>query len=159
MAIGRSDGFLLLPPATPGGVGSGTTATTTTTSTSELFMAGFGGGGGGSSKSKKKKSNKSTPIKLKPKLQWDRYQSFKKENKVRVGIRDKDAGDSAEWLEVGRVKSKENQHTVAAVALQRAIIAEVSLFDDRRRFRLRSGFGRQKIGASFVEGSPHLFFC
>jgi hypothetical protein len=85
-------------------------------STSRLFGGGFGGGGDDKTKAKKE-------IKLKPKQQWDRYQSFKKEPKIRVAVRLQ--GDD-EWLEVGRVKSQENQYTELAVARQRAIIAEVS---------------------------------
>lgn len=89
---------------------------TTTRANSRLFMAG-GFGGGGDSSSKKKKPEK----KLKPKSQWDRYGSLKGETAFRVGVKVVD-----EWLDVGRVKSKENANTEIAVARQRAIIADVS---------------------------------
>eukprot|EP00526_Cylindrotheca_closterium_P024106 CAMPEP_0113628170 /NCGR_PEP_ID=MMETSP0017_2-20120614/14596_1 /TAXON_ID=2856 /ORGANISM="Cylindrotheca closterium" /LENGTH=187 /DNA_ID=CAMNT_0000538465 /DNA_START=139 /DNA_END=702 /DNA_ORIENTATION=- /assembly_acc=CAM_ASM_000147 len=84
-----------------------------------LFMAGFGGGAKSSAKGK----NKKTPIKLKPKLQWDRYAALKTSTRVVVGIR-LVGEESAEWLSVGKVKSKDNEFTAAAVAIQRAIIAE-----------------------------------
>lgn len=86
-------------------------------SSTSLFAGGFGGGG-----AKGKKAKKAKEIKLKPKQQWDRYQEFKRENKVRVAVK---CEDSDEWLEVGRVKSKDNANTVIAVARQRALIAEV----------------------------------
>ena len=81
-------------------------------------------------KLKKSASKKATPIKLKPKQQWDRYSEFKREDKVPVAIRLTDTSSTSssssppDWLEVGRIKSKDNQYTQAAVALQRAIIAE-----------------------------------
>lgn len=86
---------------------------------STKLMAGFGGGAA----SKSKKGKKETYIKLKPKQQWDRYLDMKTEEKVNVAVRMKEDG---EWLEVGRVKSKDNENIPLAVALQRAIIAEVS---------------------------------
>ena len=82
-----------------------------------LFMAGFGG----SAKSDKAKKN---PIKLKPKLQWDRYSALKTAKRVKVGIRLVDE-ETSEWLSVGKVKSKEDGLIAAAVAMQRGIIAEV----------------------------------
>mmetsp|Transcript_17987 Transcript_17987/g.41467 ORF Transcript_17987/g.41467 Transcript_17987/m.41467 type:complete len:217 (+) Transcript_17987:195-845(+) len=95
------------------------------TSTTSLYGGGFGGGGtskkSGTGKKKKKNTNKET--KLKPKQQWDRYSDFKREPKVQVGVRIKN-DESDEWLEVGRVKSKDSQFTEAAVFRQRAIIAE-----------------------------------
>lgn len=99
---------------------------TTTMSPTSLYAGGFGGGGGmgkkaGKDSKKKKNANKET--KLKPKQQWDRYSDFKRELKIQVGVRIKD-GKSDEWLEVGRVKSKDGQYTEAAVFRQRAIIAE-----------------------------------
>ena len=98
------------------------------TSTTSLYGGGFGGGGmskkDGNGKKKKKNVNKET--KLKPKQQWDRYSDLKREPKIQVGVRIKD-DESDEWLEVGRVKSKDSQFTEAAVFRQRAIIAEVSL--------------------------------
>ncbi|CAJ1934717.1 unnamed protein product [Cylindrotheca closterium] len=87
-----------------------------------LFMAGFGGGGAKSAKGKSKK--KDAPIKLKPKLQWDRYAALKKTAaSVAVGIR-LVGEESPEWLSVGKVKSKDDELTAAAVAMQRGIIAE-----------------------------------
>lgn len=99
----------------------------TSSPTTRLF-AGFGGGGG---KSKKKKGgSSSSEIKLKPKQQWDRYNSFKGEARFQVAVRvvGGDGGDSnGEWLEVGHVRSEKSQHTEAAVARQRALIAEVRM--------------------------------
>jgi hypothetical protein len=92
-------------------------------------MAGFGGVGAKSKNDKKNKQQKDTPIKLKPKLQWDRYSALKNADKAQVGIRltNDDAGaTSSDWLEVGRVKIKDNENIPLAVAIQRAIIAEVS---------------------------------
>jgi len=89
------------------------------TSTICLYAGGFGGGGG---KDTKKEKN-AKEIKLKPKQQWDRYADFKREPKIQVGVRIKD-DDSEEWLEVGRVKSKDSEYTEAAVFRQRAIIAD-----------------------------------
>lgn len=76
-------------------------------------MAGFG------SPSKQPKKEP----KLKPKAQWDRYTDMKKEPMVRVAVRKN--GDD-EWLEVGRVRSKDSAFTEIAVARQRAVIADVS---------------------------------
>lgn len=73
----------------------------------------------------KKKKNANKEAKLKPKQQWDRYSEFKREPKIQVGVRIKE-DESGEWMEVGRVKSKDSQYTEAAVFRQRAIIAEVS---------------------------------
>ncbi|KAL3909616.1 MAG: hypothetical protein SGARI_002516 [Bacillariaceae sp.] len=91
-----------------------------------LFAGGFGGGGksGGDKKKKSSGASDNKEAKLKPKQQWDRYSAFKKEPKIRVGVRSKE-DESDEWLEVGRVRSKDNQYTELAVARQRAIIAEV----------------------------------
>ena len=74
----------------------------------------------------KKKEKNAKEIKLKPKQQWDRYAEFKREPKIQVGVRIKE-DDSDEWLEVGRVKSKDSANTEFAVFRQRAIIADVSL--------------------------------
>lgn len=71
----------------------------------------------------KKKKNAEKEKKLKPKQQWDRYSDFKLEPKIHVGVRIK-GDDSEEWMEVGRVKSKDSQYTEAAVFRQRAIIAD-----------------------------------
>lgn len=91
----------------------GTTGTTT-------LMAGFGSPSKGSGGKKKKKEQK-----LKPKQQWDRYISLKKETMVRVAVQGEE-DDNNDWLEVGRVKSKDNANTEIAVAKQRVIIAEHS---------------------------------
>ena len=107
-----------------------------------LKMAGFGGGGGSSGGGKKTKSKKKTgggknrPKKgknpttvtagYKPKQQWDRYSDLKREEKVRVAVKIVGDNDNNEWLEVGRIKTKDNAYSAIAVALQRALIAEVS---------------------------------
>ncbi|KAG7368017.1 hypothetical protein IV203_030760 [Nitzschia inconspicua] len=100
-------------------ISSGTTLppSRSTQSFSRLFGGGFGGGDDKNTTKKKKE------IKLKPKQQWDRYLSFKTEPKIRVAVRVVE-DESDEWLEVGRVKTKEMQYTEMAVARQRAIIAE-----------------------------------
>jgi len=90
-------------------------------STTSLYAGGFGGGGGMGGAKKKKGAEKEK--KLKPKQQWDRYAEFKTEPKIVIGVRIKD-DDSVEWMIVGRVKSKDNKYTEAAVFRQRAIIAE-----------------------------------
>lgn len=82
---------------------------------SVLLKAGFGSGD-----PKKKKE-----IKLKPKQQWDRYTGdLKKQKPYRVAVK-AEGKDSDEWLEVGNVKSIDGAYTKAAVARQRALIAEV----------------------------------
>eukprot|EP00543_Licmophora_paradoxa_P009741 CAMPEP_0202462186 /NCGR_PEP_ID=MMETSP1360-20130828/52875_1 /ASSEMBLY_ACC=CAM_ASM_000848 /TAXON_ID=515479 /ORGANISM="Licmophora paradoxa, Strain CCMP2313" /LENGTH=199 /DNA_ID=CAMNT_0049084539 /DNA_START=20 /DNA_END=619 /DNA_ORIENTATION=- len=86
-----------------------------------IMMAGFGA---------PKKGGKPKEIKLKPKQQWDRYTNLKSETIVKVAVR---TSQEAEWLEVGRVKSKGNEYTEIAVAKQRVIIAEHS----RRLFPLQ----------------------
>jgi len=122
-------------------------------SSTRLFGGGFGGGGGSNKKSDKKKSKKGgggggsggssgssgSGNALKPKQQWDRYLDLKKETKVRVAVRPTSSSSSSsdssqssqtttdsdsEWLEVGRVKSKQDKYTELAVVRQRAIIAE-----------------------------------
>ncbi|KAK1738669.1 hypothetical protein QTG54_010699 [Skeletonema marinoi] len=93
------------------------------TSLSQLSMAGFGGGGGGGSK-KNKKAVKTLP-KLKAKTQWDRYADLKQCKKVIVGV--KIVGgeeEEADWLEVGKVRSDNDEHTLVAIANQRALIAD-----------------------------------
>jgi hypothetical protein len=80
-----------------------------------VLKAGFGG-----DSSKKKKD-----VKIKPKQQWDRYTGdLKKEKPYRVAVK-AEGRNSDEWLEVGNVKSKGGEYTKAAVARQRALIAEV----------------------------------
>ena len=83
---------------------------------SSLGMAGFG-----AAPSNKKKKE----IKIKPKAQWDRYTDMKKVPVVRVAVQK--TGQDAEWLEVGRVRAKDEVATEVAVARQRALIADVSI--------------------------------
>ncbi len=90
---------------------------------STLQMAGFGGGGS-TKKGGKKKKNKS-PLVLKPKQQWDRYANLKASAAFKVAVRVVNGDDNNEWLEAGKVKSKNDESTEIAVALQRGIIAEV----------------------------------
>jgi hypothetical protein len=92
---------------------------------SVLFAGGFGAGG--STKSDGKKSSSSLS-KLKPKQQWDRYLDMKGTVKVPVGVRMKE-DDSDAWIQVGYVRSKDDAYTEIAVAMQRALIAEVSWRD------------------------------
>ena len=80
------------------------------------MKAGFGG-----PKNDKKKKDKE--LKLKPKQQWDRYTNLKKATMVRVAVR-VEGEEDAEWLEVGRVRSKDDNYTEIAVARQRVLIAE-----------------------------------
>lgn len=97
--------------------------------TTPLSMAGFGGGGGmggGTKGGKKKKQKKNTPLVLKPKQQWDRYANLKAATIFKVGVRVLNGDDDSEWLETGKVKSKNDESTEIAVALQRGIIAEHS---------------------------------
>ena len=98
----------------------------TTSRTAPLSMAGFGGGATSSKKQKKKKG--ATLPKLKAKSQWDRYNSkeLKTCQKITVGVRIKGGDDANDWLEVGRVRSANNEYTEIAVARQRALIAEHS---------------------------------
>lgn len=71
------------------------------------------------SKEKKKKETK-----IKPKQQWDRYSDLlRKEKPFRVAVKVL-GGANDQWLEVGNVKSKGGEYTKAAVARQRALIAE-----------------------------------
>lgn len=92
--------------------------------TSALFMAGFGGGESSSKKGKNKKAGAKLP-KLKAKAQWDRYAELKQCQKFTVGVRIKGDGDkNGDWMEVGRVRSENDEFTEVAVARQRALIAE-----------------------------------
>jgi hypothetical protein len=97
------------------------TGSSTSRSSSALFLA--GGFGGAAADKKKKGASTASSTALKPKQQWDRYSDLKKEDKIRVAIRI--VGEEG-WLDVGRIKSKENMYTEIAVARQRALIAEVS---------------------------------
>ena len=111
-------------------------------SLSRLYAQGLkkstGFGGEGESKSKKKSGfggkvkneMKDNDSKLKPMQQWNRYKDLKGEPKIRVGVRIIGDDENKDWLEVGRVKSKESKYTEMAVFRQRAIIAEVSVADD-----------------------------
>jgi hypothetical protein len=90
----------------------------TTTAYSRCLILGAGFGGGDSKNIKKE-------TKIKPKQQWDRYcGDLKKEKPYRVAVKVQ-GKESDEWLEVGNVKSKGGEYTKAAVARQRALIAEV----------------------------------
>ena len=111
-------------------------------SLSRLYAQGLkkstGFGGEGESKSKKKSGFggkvkneiKDNDSKLKPMQQWNRYKDLKGAPKIRVGVRIIGDDENKDWLEVGRVKSKESKYTEMAVFRQRAIIAEVSVVDD-----------------------------
>lgn len=87
---------------------------------SSLLFAGFGKS---SNQNKKKKSSaKPSVVPLKPKSQWDRFKDFKQSTAIRVAVRKTDGA----WMEVGRVKAKEDtlDAQIAAVTIQRALIAE-----------------------------------
>lgn len=87
------------------------------------LLAGFGGGGGGASKKKDQKKVATLP-KLKPKTQWDRYADLKQCTKVRVGVKLSGEEDGHDWMEVGKVRSENDEHTLVAIARQRALIAD-----------------------------------
>ncbi len=109
-------------PATPSS--SSVTTHHVVGSQTQLFMAGFGGGGGGGGMgSSKKDKNKVTLPKLKAKTQWDRYSDLKQCKKVRVGVKLANEEDG-DWMEVGRVRSENDEHTLVAIARQRALIAD-----------------------------------
>lgn len=82
------------------------------------LLAGFGK----SSEKGKKKASSSTTVALKPKSQWDRFKDFKQSTAIRVAVRKIDGA----WMEVGRIKAKDDtlDAQIAAVTLQRALIAE-----------------------------------
>eukprot|EP00545_Synedropsis_sp_CCMP1620_P012733 CAMPEP_0119008090 /NCGR_PEP_ID=MMETSP1176-20130426/3459_1 /TAXON_ID=265551 /ORGANISM="Synedropsis recta cf, Strain CCMP1620" /LENGTH=156 /DNA_ID=CAMNT_0006960357 /DNA_START=151 /DNA_END=621 /DNA_ORIENTATION=- len=101
------------------------------------MMAGFGAPSAGGKKKKGKE------LKLKPKQQWDRYLGLKKEISARVAVQIEGAED---WLEVGRVKSRGNASTEAAVAKQRVLIAEHS----RRLFPLKIGAKDTKVQWAYL---------
>jgi hypothetical protein len=111
-------------------------SSTTTSTSSSLPMAGFGA-------APSNKDSKQKATKLKPRQQWDRYAELKDSEKVRVAVRvsgsadnvdvDGDNVDAKKWLEVGSVKSKNNEYTEAAVIRHRLLIAEHS----RRVFPLQ----------------------
>lgn len=86
-------------------------------------MAGFGSKDNSSTNNKK-------DAKLKAKSQWDRYLDLKTCTKFTVGVRikndDSSTSTTAQWMEVGRVRSVDNAHTEVAIARQRALIAEHS---------------------------------
>jgi hypothetical protein len=99
----------------------------TCTRTSSLSMAGFGA-------APSNKDSKQKATKLKPRQQWDRYTELKDSETVRVAVRvigsaptadtDTDNVDANKWLEVGSVKSKNDEYTQAAVIRHRLLIAE-----------------------------------
>lgn len=91
-------------------------------------MAGFGGGGGGMGGNKNKKNKKkAAPATLKPKKQWDRYAGYKSATLYKVGVRVVNDKEDNEWLETGKVKTKNDEVAVdMAVMVQRGIIAEHS---------------------------------
>ncbi len=93
-------------------------------SATHLMMAGFGGGGGGmgSSKNNKNKKGAASVPKLKAKAQWDRYADLKQCSKVLVGVKLSGDGEG-DWLEVGKVRSQNDEYTLIAIARQRALIA------------------------------------
>jgi len=109
--------------------------------TTALAMGGgFGSSGGGGGMGKKKANKKGTnsknkstsggSTKLRPKTQWDRFDSFKKEKEFKVAVRsaspvvDSNVDNDDKWFEVGYVKSESNQYTEIAVARQRGLLAE-----------------------------------
>ena len=101
------------------------TATTTSPSrvapskTPTLYAGGFGG-------SSNNKKDIAAEQKLKPKAQWDRFlNTCKGAARVRVAVR---TTATADWIEVGHVKSVDNAYTALAVARQRALIAEVRAY-------------------------------
>ncbi len=95
------------------------------TAVAPLSMAGFGGGDKGSASA----GGAGKVPKLKAKSQWDRYAELKQSKKVTVGVRirgDDDGAGWGEWMEVGRVRSEDENLADAAIARQRALIAEHS---------------------------------
>jgi hypothetical protein len=110
-------------------------------------MAGFGGN-----------DAPKRETKLKPKQQWDRYLSLKKDEKISVAVR---ATDTEEWLEVGNVKSKANEFSDIAVARQRALIADHArrLFPlkvspkDKVEWALKEGKDWKIVDKAVLEGS------
>lgn len=117
LALLEADCFLVTPPQHHGATRSkGTTTLAPNSERQRVLYAGFGGGGG--DKKKKKEA------KIKPKQQWDRYTGdLKKDKPFRVAVKAEGKAND-QWLEVGNVKSKGGEYTKAAVARQRALIAE-----------------------------------
>ena len=117
---------------------------------SPLRMAGFGGGGSSSSKKKKKTGSdtKKQPLKLKPKSQWDRYNSLKEASPVKVAVRVASSDDSGKWFEVGRIKSEGNEFPGLAVTTQRGIIA-----DHAKRMQPLQFLPNTKMEWSFADDS------
>ena len=94
---------------------------------SSALSAGFGGASTSSKKQKKKGGSGGPKLpKLKAKSQWDRYADLKKWKRITVGVRIQDDSSANEWMEVGRVRSINDEYTEVAVARQRALIAEHS---------------------------------
>jgi hypothetical protein len=77
------------------------------------LFAGFG---------KSETSKKASSATLKPKSQWDRFRDLKQSTAIRVAVRKIDGA----WMEVGRIKAKEDtlEAQIAALTVQRALIAE-----------------------------------
>eukprot|EP00540_Astrosyne_radiata_P014883 CAMPEP_0116861618 /NCGR_PEP_ID=MMETSP0418-20121206/23137_1 /TAXON_ID=1158023 /ORGANISM="Astrosyne radiata, Strain 13vi08-1A" /LENGTH=202 /DNA_ID=CAMNT_0004496289 /DNA_START=687 /DNA_END=1295 /DNA_ORIENTATION=+ len=88
-------------------------------SSTKLGMVGFGA---------KQAADLTKAVKLKARKQWNRYLDMKEEKEIRVAVRklnkDGTSDPDGEWLEVGRVKSKDNEFTAMAVARQKEIIAD-----------------------------------
>jgi len=86
-----------------------------------MLMAGFGSSKTSSTSKGKKK--RATTNKLKPKKQWDRFMSedLSSSDDIRVGVR---VIDGSTWYEVGEIKTKNNQHTDAAVIKHRTLISD-----------------------------------
>ena len=108
-------------------------------SSSSLSMGGFGAAAASNNKKDSKQQPKKSP-KLKPQQQWDRYLELKDSDKVKVAVRLIDGAavaavdaDATKWLEVGSVKSKNNEYTEAAVIRHRILISDHS----RRVFPLQ----------------------
>mmetsp|Transcript_53717 Transcript_53717/g.160834 ORF Transcript_53717/g.160834 Transcript_53717/m.160834 type:complete len:188 (-) Transcript_53717:399-962(-) len=124
---------------------------------SKVCMAGFGSASGGKKGKKAKKTT--TPLKLKPKSQWDRYcDVLKKSAAISVGVRVVKGDERGDWLKVGRVKSVGDEFTELAVAMQRGLIAEVSTlslrFDNYAMvLNTRSSSSRSLK----IPNNPHLF--
>ena len=61
---------------------------------------------------------------MKAKAQWDRYADLKQCSKVEVGVKLSGDGEGeGDWLEVGKLRSHNDEYTLIAIARQRALIA------------------------------------
>jgi hypothetical protein len=118
------------------------------TASSTSIYAGFGNtnekkkkqkkDSGTSGSSSSSSSNNNNVVKLKPKQQWDRYMNdLKKMTGIIVGVRvmittdDDSTSTNAKiaWIPVGRIKSIDDKYTDFAIARQRALIADVSIYN------------------------------